>query len=109
MMQGTIHSLYYYPVKGLSPQPLNQVELQAGQGFPLDRLFGFARHDGGFDPAHPQPLPKSRFLMLMRDERLAELRSHFDGPSARSRRNGIASWVSAATIVATKATATRPR
>ena len=75
MMQGTIRSLYYYPVKGLSPQPLNQVELQVGQGFPLDRLFGFARHDSGFDPAHPQPLPKSRFLMLMWDERLAELRT----------------------------------
>jgi hypothetical protein len=83
MMQGTIHSLYHYPIKGLSPQPLDHVDLQVGQGFPFDRAFGFARHDSGFDPAHPQPLPKSRFLMLMRDERLAELRTHFDGPSHR--------------------------
>ncbi len=80
-MQGTIHSLYHYPIKGLSPQPLDQVELQPGQGFPFDRLFGFARHDSEFDPDHPQVLPKSRFLMLMRDERLAELRTQFDGPS----------------------------
>ncbi|TNC63999.1 MOSC domain-containing protein [Rubellimicrobium roseum] len=82
-MQGTIHNLYHYPIKGLSPQPLDRVELLAGEGFPFDRLFGFARHDSGFDPAHPQVLPKSRFLMLMRDERLAELRTQFDGPSRR--------------------------
>jgi len=82
-MKGTIHGLYHYPVKGLSPQPLDYVELQVGQGFPFDRLFGFARHDSGFDPAHPQPLPKTHFLMLMRDERLAELQTHFDGPSHR--------------------------
>ena len=82
-MQGTIHSLYYYPIKGLSPQPLDHVDLQVGQGFPFDRLLGFARHDSGFDPVNPQPLPKSRFLMLMLDERLAELRTHFDGPSHR--------------------------
>lgn len=82
-MQGTIHSLYHYPIKGLSPQPLDQAALQVGQGFPFDRLLGFARHDSGFDPANPQPLPKSRFLMLMRDERLADLRTHFDGPIHR--------------------------
>src|SRR5262249_40339999 len=32
----------------------------------------------GFDPAHPAYLPKSRFLMLMRNERLAALRTAFD-------------------------------
>jgi uncharacterized protein YcbX len=79
-MQGRIDSLYHYPIKGLSPQALASVVLNAGEGFPFDRNFGFARHDSGFDPA--QPLPKDRFLMLARDARLAGLDTSFD-PATR--------------------------
>lgn len=78
MTQGTITKLVHYPVKGLSGQTLPEVTLSPGQGFPHDRMFGFARAGSGFDPANPAPLPKDRFLMLMRDERLAGLASHFD-------------------------------
>lgn len=77
-MNGTLSALYHYPVKGLSAQPLDSVALEAGRGFPLDRVFGIARHDSGFDPRDPQPLPKNRFFMLMKDERLAELDTHYD-------------------------------
>ncbi|MGV8984854.1 MAG: MOSC domain-containing protein [Cypionkella sp.] len=77
-MQGRIDRLYHYPIKGLSPQSLTTVVLNAGEGFPGDRNFGFARHDSGFDSADPRPLPKDRFLMLARDARLAGLDSHFD-------------------------------
>ena len=31
-----------------------------------------------FDPEHPEWLPKTHFIMLMRDEKLAQLRTHFD-------------------------------
>jgi uncharacterized protein YcbX len=75
---GIVRDLYYYPVKGLSPQPLPRVELATGEGFPFDRMYGLARFDSGFDPKHPQPLPKQRFLMLARDARLAELQTHLD-------------------------------
>jgi uncharacterized protein len=75
---GSIVSLYYYPVKGLSPQPLESVELAPGCGFPFDRMFGLARFDSGFDPRNPQPLRKTRFFMLARDERLAGLQTHLD-------------------------------
>lgn len=78
MTKGTITSLVHYPVKGLSGQPLPEVTLSPGQGFPFDRMFGFARAGSGFDPLAPAPMPKDRFLMLMRDERLAGLASHFD-------------------------------
>jgi uncharacterized protein YcbX len=78
MTKGTITSLLHYPVKGLSGQTLPAVTLSPGQGFPYDRMFGFARVGSGFDPAAPAPMPKDRFLMLMRDERLAGLASHFD-------------------------------
>lgn len=78
MLTGSIQALYYYPVKGLTAQELPQVELKPAQGFPYDREFGFARHDSGYDPENYKPIPKTRFLMLMMDERLAGLQSHFD-------------------------------
>jgi hypothetical protein len=75
---GTVRSLYFYPVKGLSPQPLPAVTLAPAQGFPFDRMLGLACFDSGFDPKNPRPLPKQRFLMLARDNRLAELQTHLD-------------------------------
>ena len=80
-MQGRIEQLYTYPIKGLSPQPLESVELAAGQGFPGDRLFGFAKANGGFDPDHPKPLPKTSFVVLMEHARLAGLVTGFDEAS----------------------------
>ena len=77
-MKGTVKHLYHYPIKGLSPQPLNRVPVSPGEGFPFDRVFGLARADSGFDAAAPRPLPKNRFFMLMKDERLAALRTFLD-------------------------------
>lgn len=77
-MNGQITALYHYPIKGLSPQPLQQVALQPGQGFPADRSWGFARHNSGLDPENYRPLPKNRFLVLMTDAALAGLRTHYD-------------------------------
>ncbi len=79
----TVRGLYFYPVKGLSPQALERVALTAGRGFPFDRMFGLARADSGFDPGHPMPLPKQRFYMLARDARLAELQTHLDPDTLR--------------------------
>ena len=78
MTQGSISDLFTYPIKGLSRQRLESVELTKGVGFPHDRICGFALHDSGFDPAAPAPLAKHHFLMLMRDEQLARLDTHFD-------------------------------
>jgi uncharacterized protein YcbX len=77
-MQGTIRNLYHYPIKGLSAQALSEAALQRGQGFPFDRVFGFARHDSGFDINDPHPLPKDRFIVLVKEERLAGLETSFD-------------------------------
>ena len=71
-------SLHRYPIKGLAAETLDEVPLTAGRGFPHDRAWGFARHGTDFDPARPVPLPKTRFLMLARDERLASLDTRFD-------------------------------
>jgi uncharacterized protein len=73
-----LHDLYHYPVKGLSPQPLRRAALLAGQPIGWDRLYAIENGPSGFDPEAPAHLPKQRFLMLMRHERLARLKSCFD-------------------------------
>lgn len=74
----SVTSIYRYPVKGLSPEPLPTVALNAGQTLPGDRAFAIENGPIGFDPAKPRYFPKIRFLMLMRNERLAVLRSRYD-------------------------------
>ena len=49
--QPRIAALYRYPVKGLSPEPLERVSLQAGGTFPGDRAFAIENGPSGFDPA----------------------------------------------------------
>lgn len=76
-----IASLYRYPVKGLSPERLEETELTAGGYFPGDRLFAVENGPCGFDPAAPEHKPKIVYLMLMRHERLARLRSRYHDAS----------------------------
>lgn len=83
MPAGEISDLFHYPIKGLSAQRLDRVTLSQGCGFPDDRMFGFARYNSGFDPENPEPMPKDRFLMLMRNARLAGLQSHLDPATRR--------------------------
>jgi uncharacterized protein YcbX len=78
-VQGTIEILSHYPIKGLSGQALPQVVLSKGNGFPLDRAFGFARPNSGFEPANPVPIPKTKFVVLARDAGLAKLQTNYDG------------------------------
>jgi uncharacterized protein YcbX len=73
-----VASLYRYPVKGFSPETLQSVGLRPGETLPFDRAYAIENGPGRFDPTAPRHLPKITFLMLMRDERLATLRSAFD-------------------------------
>src|SRR5262245_7774206 len=76
-----IHAIYRYPVKGLSPEPLERTELAVHETLPGDRLYAIENGPSGFDPAAPRHQPKQRYLMLMRNERLARLRTRFDHAS----------------------------
>jgi len=77
-MSSTVQRICRYPVKGLSPENLEQAELIPGEGLPGDRCYAIALSTTRFDPAAPQPLSKTSFLMLMRNERLAALETAFD-------------------------------
>jgi uncharacterized protein YcbX len=80
-MSAVIEAIYRYPVKGLSPQPLRRVALAPRQTLPADRLYAIENGPSGFDPTAPSYFPKIRFLMLMRNERLASLRTGYDEES----------------------------
>lgn len=76
-----VASLYRYPVKGLSPERLNRADLPTGGYFPGDRLFAIENGPSSFDPAEPVHQPKIKYLMLMRNESLARLRTRYEDQS----------------------------
>jgi uncharacterized protein YcbX len=86
-----VTALYRYPVKGFSPEPLDRVEIPAGGTFPFDRAFAIENGPSGFDPQAPAYFPKAYFLMLMKNERLAEFQTRFDDVSGVFRifRDGV--------------------
>jgi uncharacterized protein YcbX len=80
-MTATVIAIYRYPVKGLSAEEMDRVALVPGECLPHDRRFAVALGSTRFDPQHPEWLPKINFIMLMRDEKLARLRTRFDAES----------------------------
>jgi uncharacterized protein YcbX len=74
----TISAIYRYPMKGLSPEKLQTVVLRPGRCLPHDRRFAIALPSTRFDPERPEWLSKTHFIMLMRDEKLAQLQTRFD-------------------------------
>jgi len=77
-MAAEITGIYRYPVKGFSPEAMLSVDLLPGAPIPFDRAYAIENGPSGFDPAAPSYLPKIRFLMLMRNERIARLKTTFD-------------------------------
>jgi uncharacterized protein YcbX len=82
-MTAHLAAIYRYPVKGLSPDALDQTRLAPGSTLPADRLYAIENGPTGFDPAAPTYFPKSRFLMLMKNERLAALATRYDHATHR--------------------------
>ena len=78
-----IAALYRYPVKGLSPEALETAELETSGYFPGDRLYAIENGPSCFNETVPRHLPKVAYLMLMRNEALARLRTRFDDATHR--------------------------
>jgi uncharacterized protein YcbX len=81
-MSARIARISRYPVKGLAADDLEETELRPDEPVPHDRRFAIMHGASTFDPAAPQWKPKTNFLMLMRDERLAALDTEFDAATA---------------------------
>lgn len=75
---GEIAAIYRYPVKGLSPERLSSAALAPLSTLKSDRRYAIENGPSGFDPAAPGYFPKTKFLMLMKNERLAKLKTSYD-------------------------------
>jgi hypothetical protein len=86
----TLSMICRYPVKGLSAERLDRVTLAPGECLPEDRRFALALASTPFDPERPHWLAKTNFVMLMRDEKIAQLRTAFEAAtgSLRIERDG---------------------
>ncbi len=80
-MTVTVARICRYPVKGLTPEELDAVELAAGRGLPDDRRFAVALGSTPVDSQRIQWMPKTSFLTLLKHEKLAALKTRFDGKS----------------------------
>lgn len=80
-MPASVAEIFRYPVKGLNGESLARVTLTPGQGLPEDRRFAIAHGSTDFDPAEPEAVSHSGLFHLSREERLAQLRVHFDSES----------------------------
>jgi GntR family transcriptional regulator/MocR family aminotransferase len=78
-----VKAICRYPIKGLSPETLAEVRLQAGGAFPFDRVFALVRPGAPIDPEAPKWAKKGLFLMSMLDDGLSEIATHLDPNSLR--------------------------
>ncbi|HWL79831.1 MAG TPA: MOSC N-terminal beta barrel domain-containing protein [Roseomonas sp.] len=78
-----VEHLYRYPVKGLTAEALESVELRAGECLPHDRRFALVQGDAPFEQAAPRFLPKQNFACLMANARLALVASAYEPRSGR--------------------------
>ncbi len=75
---GRVMAIRRFPVKGLSPEELLSVSTEVGRPLAGDRRLAIENGPSGFDPARPAKIPKTRFLCLMRNARLAALSTRYD-------------------------------
>ncbi|MGY1855754.1 MOSC domain-containing protein [Modestobacter sp. SYSU DS0290] len=77
-MSSSVTDLHHYPIRGLSPQRLESVQVSPSTGFPLDRSWALAKRHGDYRTAPDQPLPARHFYGLTTDPRLAGVRTWLD-------------------------------
>lgn len=77
-IMASVSSIYRYPVKGLSAQPLARVDTEVGKPLPFDRIFALARPTAPIDRDNPKWAKKGLFAMLMLDEGLAQVATDLD-------------------------------
>src|SRR5437764_7391818 len=77
----TVAALYRYPVKGLTAESLTTVKLRPGLGLLDDRRFAIAHGTTQSAQTEPAWQPKTAFLQLMQNQKLASLTATFASES----------------------------
>jgi GntR family transcriptional regulator/MocR family aminotransferase len=78
-----LKEICFYPVKGLSAQPVSSIDLIEGKPFPNDRQFALARPGVPLQADNPKWAKKGLFVMLMLEEALAKVQTHLDPSTLR--------------------------
>jgi len=74
-MTGRVAALARHPIKGFTPEFLDQVHLSAGAHFPGDRLYAVEDGPCGFDPDAPTHIMKMAFTVLAKLPAVAAVRT----------------------------------
>ncbi|HSK38158.1 MAG TPA: MOSC domain-containing protein [Arenibaculum sp.] len=77
-MSAHLLKIFRYPIKALSAESLDAVELAAGAGLPHDRRFAIVRRQPGVGPSGMAPLTRANLFTLAYHERLGALETRFD-------------------------------
>ena len=77
-LQGIVKSLWRHPIKGFTPEALDEAVLSEGLCFPCDRLFAVEDGPSGFDPEAPAHISKRKFTVLAKIAKVAQVRTRFD-------------------------------
>jgi uncharacterized protein YcbX len=80
-MSGRLVSIFRHPVKGLSPEMLENVALEPKGSLPNDRRYAVEVGASGFDPSAPAHVSKMKFAVLARFPELARLRTRLQDAS----------------------------
>ena len=83
MGQAQVASLYRHPVKGFTPESVDEAVLIADGFFPFDRLYALEVGPCGFDPATPKTISKMKFAVLARFPSVARLNTRYNEVSHR--------------------------
>jgi uncharacterized protein YcbX len=81
-MTGRLAAIRRHPVKGFTPELLDQAELTADSFFPGDRLYAVEDGPSPFDPAAPAFVPKQAFTVLAKIPEVARARTRYDEATA---------------------------
>ncbi|MBO6797391.1 MOSC domain-containing protein [Maricaulis sp.] len=73
-----LSAIHRFPVKGFSPQVLDQIELTQGKGLPFDRHWAIENGPGQYDATAPGHVSKKNFLMLAAQSDLAGWSTRFN-------------------------------
>lgn len=82
-LDASLLSIARFPVKGLTPQSLDEVQLTPDQPIANDRRFALAHGSSAFDAAAPAFQKKAHFLTWIRNPPLAALDCSFDASGTK--------------------------
>lgn len=77
----SVTALYRHPVKGFTPERVNEAVLVEDGFFPFDRIYALEVGSCGFDPEAPKTISKMKFAVLARFPAVARLRTRYNEAS----------------------------